>query len=277
MDYTQISIFCEDAYHDLLIYELSTFGNISFTEEENVLDAFFVRNNQLTKEICSKLAFYKDKIIGFDYKINFVEHQNWNQVWEKSYQPAIIAEKYIISAPFHSSSESNKTNIIIKPAMAFGTGHHATTSMMIELMEIMSFKDKTVADFGCGTSVLSIIAEKKGASSIIAIDNDPDSIKSSRENLKLNNCNKIQRKKGSGRQIKSGNFDIILANINLNTLLKFKKTLAESLNNGAFLICSGFRNEDISVMTTEFLKLSLSVKKIRTENEWAALLMQKEN
>jgi len=275
MDFIEIKIRCSDIYRDLVVFELSSIGDITFIENPESLDASYPNNQKLHKKIVEKLDYFSKQLKEFNYTYDFIRKQNWNQQWEQNYQAVVIAEKFTISAPFHKTKKHDAHQIIIHPAMAFGTGHHATTKMMVELMEKIDFQNKTVADFGCGTSLLAIIAEKKGASSILAFDNDIESVKSSKENIKLNDCQRITIKKGSANLLKSQSYDIILANITLNILLKYKKILGEQLKPSGYLICSGFRNDDKSIMKSEFLKLSLFSQKMLSENEWSAILMQK--
>lgn len=170
---------------------------------------------------------------------NIIEEENWNQQWEKQLDPVIVNNFAGIRPSFHEPLKNVKHELVITPKMSFGTGHHATTFLMIELMEQLDFKDKIVVDFGTGTGVLSILAEKCGASKIIALENDEWSINNAKENVEYNHCHRIiirQQDDLSG----INPVDILLANINLNVLKNNSHGIGLTLKKDGFLLASGF-------------------------------------
>jgi len=252
--------------NEILIALLSNAGFESFEEEENILKAFIKENE-----------FNENSLIGIletipcTYSSTVILSQNWNAEWESSFEPIIVKDFAAIRAGFHNSIKNVKHEIIITPKMSFGTGHHATTYMMIEQMEGLDLMNKAVVDFGTGTGVLAILAEKMGASNIDAIDNDDWSIENGAENISTNNCTKIKLHKAetiSHNQL----YDIILANINLNVIQENLDGIAAACKKGTMILLSGFLRSDEQV----FLK-QLSLKKIThlhtfQKGEWICLL-----
>jgi len=273
MKHIFLSISCPGQFKDLIAFELSKFGNLIFLENENGLETSFKNNSIIKTKINDFLLHIQTLIPQITFDFSFIEHENWNKVWEKNFSPEILANKYYIKAPFHNSQNNELTEVIIIPSMAFGTGHHETTAMMVELMETIDFVNKHVIDFGCGTGILSIIAEKKGSKDIIAIDNDVESVKSTRNNINLNTCYCIKTKKASLKMFESSRFDIILANINLNILKKYAGTISNCLKENGKMICSGFRINDLMELENSYKKLSLYIEKTIIKNEWAAAII----
>lgn len=179
----------------------------------------------------------------FHYQPETIPEQNWNAIWESGFQPVRVADFAGIRAGFHPPMTGVEHEIVITPKMSFGTGHHATTHMMVEAMQHLDFKGRKVFDFGTGTGILAILAEKLGAASILAIDNDEWSIANAAENLEQNQCSKV-RLEMADQVPASGHFDIILANINRNILLENMAAMAGLLAPGGILLLSGLLAED---------------------------------
>jgi ribosomal protein L11 methyltransferase len=202
-----------------------------------------------------------------------VPQQNWNAQWESSFEPIVVNDFVAIRAAFHQPIKDVKHEIIITPKMSFGTGHHATTYMMIEQMEGLNFAGKTVVDFGTGSAILAILAEKMGAVSIDAIDYDEWSIENSIENTVANNCNKI--KLVQAETIEPGDtYDIILANINLNVILNNLAAIKAVSKKGSIILLSGFMKADEDTMLNALAETGIFQLKTTQKGEWISILAQ---
>src|SRR6476661_5603092 len=221
------------AQSEILIAQLSEIGFEGFEEGESFLSAY------IDQEALNEIEL-KNLVSSHDltYSKNLIEQKNWNEEWEKNFEPVIIDDFVTIRAEFHKPIKNVEHEIIITPKMSFGTGHHATTYMMIQQMRNIDFKNKSVFDFGTGTGVLAIIAEKLGAAKIIAIDNDEWSISNANENIERNNCKNIQLLL-SDSPLVSNRFDVILANINKNVILQYLEVLSNLLIENGQLLVSG--------------------------------------
>jgi ribosomal protein L11 methyltransferase len=174
-----------------------------------------------------------------------IEETNWNEVWESNFQPVIVDLFVGIRAGFHNAIKDVEHEIVITPKMSFGTGHHATTYMMIEQMKNISFAGAAVFDFGTGTGILAILSEKLGAGKILAVDHDDWSIENAKENVVQNNCTRVEIRKADSARVEADfRFDIILANINKNVILDNFSILAKQLSPKGVLIISGLLKED---------------------------------
>jgi len=250
---------------DILIALLSDSGFEGFEETENVLEAF-INEKMFDKPVLDEIV----NKIQIGYKINRVEETNWNQLWESNFQPVIVNDFVAIRAEFHEPIKNVEHEIIITPKMSFGTGHHATTYMMIEQMKGIDFNNKTVFDFGTGTGILAILAQKLGAESIVAVDNDEWSIENAFENIQKNNAGKVLVEKGSGVSGEN-KYDIILANINKNVILENFKSLCNHLADSGILLISGILAEDCIEIVKTGNELNMKVDKELNNNGWICL------
>jgi ribosomal protein L11 methyltransferase len=250
---------------DILIAQLADAGYEGFEETENGLDAF-INKKEFDKTLLEEISFKYQ----LPYKKKAIENVNWNQVWESNFQPVIIKDFVAVRADFHDPINEAEHEIIITPKMSFGTGHHATTYMMIEQMKAIDFRGKIVFDFGTGTGILAILAEKLGAGKILAIDNDDWSIENAVENSKTNHCRMVSVKKASSAPAEI-TFDIILANINKKTILENLTSLRNQLADSGILLISGMLEEDKEeiLMAASGLKIRLEKELIR--NNWICL------
>jgi ribosomal protein L11 methyltransferase len=223
---------------ELLLAQLSDNGFSGFEETEKGLKAFIP---VLDYNETGLLEIAKQQKVTFNKTI--IEETNWNEVWESNFDPVIVDDFVAIRAEFHQPLKGVEHEIIVTPKMSFGTGHHATTFMMIQQMKQIDFSNKTVFDFGTGTGVLAILAEKLGAKKIVAIDNDDWSIENAGENIRRNNCSLIELKKADNANVDSS-FDIILANINKNIILDNFSMLVKQLAPGGIMLLSGLLPED---------------------------------
>jgi ribosomal protein L11 methyltransferase len=226
------------AQSEILVAQLSEVGFDGFEEGENFLRAYISEEKLIEDELKKIISSHQ-----LNYSKNFIEQKNWNEEWEKNFEPVIIDDFVAVRAQFHQPIKNIEHEIIITPKMSFGTGHHATTYMMIQQMRNIDFKNKTVCDFGTGTAILAILAEKLGAARILAIDNDEWSINNANENIEINNCKNIQLQLRDSPVVPA-RFDVILANINKNIILQYLEVLANTLIKDGHLLVSGLLKED---------------------------------
>ena len=247
-NYTEIKIEnISEEQSEILIAQLDEIGFNGFEEGENFLTAFIDEQNFDEDALQQIISAHH-----LSYQKNFIQQKNWNEEWEKNFDPVIVDDFVAVRAEFHQPIKNIEHEIIITPKMSFGTGHHATTYMMIQQMGTIDFNNKIVFDFGTGTGILAILAEKLGAKNIIAIDNDEWSINNAKENSERNNCKRIQLFLVSELP-STEKFDIVLANINKNVILQHVKELTNLLAQSGQLLMSGLLIED----ETEILMLLL--------------------
>jgi ribosomal protein L11 methyltransferase len=261
----QISIEANEAQQEILIGELSDYGAEGFEQTSNTLIAYFPENNFNSYDINEAL---KD----FVAHIATIEEQNWNSVWESNFQPVEVGSFCRVRADFHEAKQGFTHEIIITPKMSFGTGHHATTYMMIEQMKDIDFNGKHVFDFGTGTGILAILAEKLGAVAIHAIDVDKWSIENSGENISKNHCSKIFPEHTSN--LPTETFDIVLANINRNVILQYLPQINNIIDKGHILL-SGLLIEDQEEIVEACIQHDLQLVKRAEKAQWISLLFIK--
>ncbi len=223
---------------EMLIAQLSEEGFEGFEEREDSLLVFIPLLNWKEDALMAILSPF-----SLDYSVQELADRNWNEEWERNFQPVRVGDFCAVRASFHEALPGVRHDIVITPKMSFGTGHHATTYMMMEAMERVDFTGKAILDFGTGTGVLAILAEKLGAASITAIDNDDWSIENARENVINNQSVKIYVEKLD--QIgQTGLFDVLLANINKNVILHTLPGMSQHLTEHGVIILSGLLPED---------------------------------
>jgi ribosomal protein L11 methyltransferase len=265
-DFVQITFLTtQPEQRELLIAYLSEAGYTGFEESEKELKAFIPGEN------FDKLFLHE---LSHKYQLSFKEDripsQNWNALWESNFQPVIVEDFVAIRASFHAPVAGVKQEIVITPKMSFGTGHHATTYMMMKQMRRIDFKNKVVLDFGTGTGVLAILAEKLGATRIVAVDNDDWSIENATENIHHNNSRHIEIIKAESIN-GLGNFDIILANINRNVILDNLPDLSNQLNKKGTLLLSGILKEDKYEILNSSARYDLELQHEEVLNNWLSL------
>lgn len=211
----------------------------SFHEEEDQIIAYILKHD-ITQDLLEAIDAAQGTRFQ-DYHMDMVPHQNWNEVWESSFNPVPIDDYCYIRAGFHTGvQEGFKHEIIIAPRMAFGTGHHATTYMMIKAMSGIDFQGKDVFDFGCGTGILSVLAAKEGAAKVVGVDIQPESKENSYEHAALNYVTEVCHFHEGGIELAGDDhFDIILANINVSVIQKYFEQLKSMLNPGGYILLSG--------------------------------------
>jgi len=266
MDYIKITFAdLQPEQREILIAQLADAGYEGFEEKDSSLDAF-INSKSFDKSIINEISFKYQT----PYTKEKIAETNWNQVWESNFEPVIVNEYVAIRADFHNPITNTQFEIVITPKMSFGTGHHATTFMMIDLMKEIDFNKRSVLDFGTGTGILAILAEKKGAKRIVAIDNDDWSIANADENFKKNNSNKIILRKASDATAEM-KFDIILANINKNVIIENLSLLADQLNKDGQILLSGLLESDKEEILGLGTQLNLEFTKELIRNNWIAL------
>lgn len=199
---------------------------------------------------------------------------NWNHEWEKAYDAVIIEDKIKVRASFHEPDDSMQYDILIDPKMSFGTAHHATTYMMMQAMLELDFNQKDVLDFGCGTAVLAILAEKMGAKKILAIDIDEWAYENGKENTEKNQCKNIEILIGDAEKLPQKKYDIVLANVNRNAILESAEILRSQLKDSAYLLLSGLLHKDEEVISEKFEALKLEKIKTFKRDQWIAILLK---
>ena len=205
------------------------------------------------------------------YRLAEAEDKNWNEEWEKNFfQPIVIGDRCVIHSTFHNDVPQAEYDIVINPQMAFGTGHHETTSLIIEELLDSELKDKSLLDMGCGTSILAILARMRGARPCTAIDIDEWCVRNSIENIELNHVDDIAVSEGDASSLAGkGPFDVIIANINRNILLNDMKQYVACMHTNSELYMSGFYIDDIAAIREEAEKNGLTFVHYKEKNRWA--------
>lgn len=274
MDYIQYSFTITPAEpgSDILIALLADLGFESFTQNETGVDAYIqeeFENEDLVKELS-----FED--FTFSYVRTLIPKTNWNEEWEKNFNPVYVDDLVCIRAHFHPADENIKHDIVITPKMSFGTGHHDTTWLVSKTMFSIPFANTYVLDMGCGTGILAILAKQLGATKLLGIDIDEWSIENSIENAAINNASDIEFKKGDAALLSSQEtFDVILANINKNVLKKDLPAYFTCLKKEGYLLLSGFFTADVEELKQLATTIGFSFEESYNKNEWAVIKLRK--
>ncbi len=255
---------------EILIAELGYAGFESFVETEDGVSAY-IQKEQWNESILDDIMILKSDEFEITHTFEEIEQTNWNAEWEKNFTPILVDNVCSIRAPFHEKPNV-EYDIVIEPKMSFGTGHHETTHMMIQHILKIDLKEKSVLDMGCGTGVLAILAAMKGADPVEAIDIDNWCYINSLENIERNNTLQVKVFQGNSDLLINKTFDVIIANINRNILLKDLNIYAKCLNDDGILLLSGFYNEDRSIIEKECKKYGLFVNTELELNNWMSLM-----
>lgn len=254
---------------EILIAELGYAGFESFVENEDGVTAY-IQKEEHYETILDNIFALKNEEFQISHTQEEIPQVNWNSEWEKNFQPIQVDNSVSIRAPFHINPKL-KFDIVIEPKMSFGTGHHETTHMMVQHLLELDLQNKKVLDMGCGTGILAIFAEMKGAQPIDAIDIDTWCYENSVENCERNNCKHISVYEGDVSLLINKNYDVIIANINRNILMSDIRVYANCLNKNGVLLLSGFYQEDIPVIDGEASKYQMKLDKIIEHNNWVAI------
>lgn len=241
-------------------------------EMERALKVYVAQENQEELEV-----FLQDlqEQMALQIACEELEHKNWNEQWESSFQPIQIENFVLVRATFHPASEAVLHEIVIEPKMSFGTGHHPTTAQMMQQMRHIDFLGKNVLDCGSGTGILAILAEKLGAASCLALDNDEWCFTNCEENIQLNATSNVQPQLGVIADLSGLQYDIILANIHRNFLVEFMGELAALLKEDGYLLVSGFYQEDSKAVLDAALEHHLIAQYETVQHNWACILLKK--
>ena len=265
-------IFPPQPWNEILMAELIEIGFDSFTEEhEGILG--YIQKDLFNENQLKEINLFKNDEVKISYKYQEMPNINWNEEWEKNFSPINVENQVSIRAEFHEN-QNLPHEIIIQPKMSFGTGHHATTYLMIQQMLDLDFQNKAVLDMGCGTSVLAIFAKQKGAGKTVAIDIDEWSVENSVENAERNGV-ELEVSQGTAENLGKEKFDIILANINRNILISDIPTYVSVLNDGGQLLLSGLCFFDVDDILEVCTQQNLTLKKKLQREEWVSLLLEK--
>jgi ribosomal protein L11 methyltransferase len=270
-NYIKVSVVAESQeVREMVMALLSEVGYDTFEEDGVLLHAYIAETD-------FDVAGLEAVLAGFNlgYVTESIEQKNWNEIWEAGFEPVVVEDFCTIRAHFHNVGVKTQHEIVITPKMSFGTGHHATTQLMVMGMAEMEMTGRSVLDFGTGTGVLAILAGKLGATEVLGIDNDEWAVENAIENLERNSATGIEIMCASVEGIPDRQYDTILANINRHILLATMPVLYSRLNEGGVLLMSGLLVEDEQVMVDSIVDAGLKVEKISVRNGWISILALK--
>lgn len=276
MDYIELNIpTTDDEQAEILTAELADYPFESFCREGGTLKAYVPGESLIDCKEAVDALLTRYGIAGQRYIA--IETQNWNALWESNFTPVDVDGKVHIRAPFHAPAPAGELEVVIMPKMSFGTGHHATTCLMAGIVLDLELERRRGLDMGSGTGVLAILAAKRGAAHVDAVDIDDWADANCRENIAANGtADRIEPILGDVRRIAGRRYDFILANINRNILLHDMAAYAAALLPGGELAMSGFLTQDVGAIAAEAAKLGLTVAETRERDGWAAVLCRKE-
>lgn len=272
-NYFCISTRNESDFSEALVALMSEMPFDTFEESEIGVKAY-IKKLDFNQDIENQLVELSNTF-NFDFSIEEIEAQNWNEVWESNFNPIVIGDFCGIRADFHAPIPNVEYEIVINPKMAFGTGHHETTHMMIEAMKNIDFHSKRVFDYGCGTGILAIMAGKLGATEIVGVDNEYPAYESTIENAEINGVPFIKSIFGTLKDVNEGNFDIVLANINRNIIINSLDVLFDKLNPEGIMMMSGFLKEDESFMRNAIEMKGLTFIETKQKGNWICMKVGK--
>ena len=274
VNYIETRLTLDPEYNDILMAELAEIGYESFVESNDGISAYIPEmlfDVLLLQEIVHK--YQSQTEIAFEHEQ--LETKNWNEEWERNYQPIEVAGQIRVRASYHSPDPAFRYEIVIDPKMSFGTGHHETTTLVMEQQLSLDHQGKSVLDVGSGTGILAILAEKLGATRLMAFDIEEWAYLNAIENAGMNACDHIQFFQGTIADCPPDTYDIVLANINRNILLQEIPTYVGFLNAGGTLMVSGFYEFDIPDIVQKAEEVALRLVAQKTLNQWAVLRFEK--
>jgi len=269
MNYYCYKVTVEDGLQEVVMAFLSQLPFDTFEETEEGFNAYLPEKDS-TEEVDQQLKTWAAQY-NFSFEKGFIPSQNWNAVWESNFEPIVINDFCAVRAEFHPPQSGVKHEIVIRPKMAFGTGHHATTYMMMAAMEGLNFNKAKVLDYGCGTGILAILAEKLGASLIDAVDIEQEAYENMLEHAELNKCYSIKPVHGTLEDIQGEEYGIILANINRNVILDSLKPLHKKLTPDGHLLVSGILLKDRDLVAEKATQTGFTLVKSEQRGDWCCL------
>lgn len=273
MHYTRLQVECGSDFTEILMAELAEIGFETFLEKENGFEAY-VEGEGYDRILLDELKKKYGEQTRLTFHFDKIEKKNWNEEWEKNYEPIVVDDRCLIRADFHRIDKKYPYEIIITPKMSFGTGHHQTTYLMIKSQLDIDHRNKRVMDAGCGTAILSVMACKSGAREVEAFDIDEWSVINGKENISINGCTNVNIQQGTIAEVTlEGKFDMVLANINKNVLLDEIRSYARFLKTGGLLLISGFYTTDIPDLLKEAARHGLKELRRDERETWACLLL----
>ncbi len=276
MYHTQLTVTCSPEFSEILQAEMAEAGFDMFMETENGFEAY-AEQDQYDQYALTEILERYNQLAPVSYQYDRIEKKNWNEEWEKNYEPVIVDDRVIIRAAFHQPEKQYPYDIIITPKMSFGTGHHQTTHLMIKAQLGIDHRNKVVMDAGCGTAVLAVMASRLGAKKVEAFDIDEWSVPNGQENAAMNNCTNINIRQGKISDLTfEDDFDIVLANINKNILLDEMHQYAAYLKPEGLLLLSGFYESDINDLLTQAKRYGFKQVTFYERETWVSLLLQKD-
>lgn len=272
--YIKVEIAVDENEQERVMAELLAIGFDSFEEHVNMLEAYIAKDAFAEKDL--KEVLYEINPL-YTYSFSDMPNINWNEEWEKNFAPLVIADQCYVRASFHPERPELQYEVVINPKMSFGTGHHATTSLMLEYELETDLTGKIMIDAGCGTGILSILAQKKGAKKIYAFDIEDWAFENLIENCNLNGCDRIQTGQGTITEIISADLqvDILLANINKNVLLTEMDEYYKRLLLNGLLFLSGFYEEDIEDILKRAEGAGFKKESFKVKDRWVSMKLQK--
>ncbi|MGV3557592.1 50S ribosomal protein L11 methyltransferase [Larkinella arboricola] len=271
MNYTEIQLTISPDFTDILMAELANLGFESFVETDEGLNAYILEPDFDEAAIQSIVDKYAGQT-AIAYQINSLEKKNWNEEWERNYQPIEVQGRIRVRASFHEPDTGFQYDIVINPKMSFGTGHHETTAMMLEHQLSVDAAGKTVLDVGSGTGILAVLAALQGAGRVVAFDIEEWAVENARENAELNGCSSIEVFQGTIHDVNPDErFDIVLANINRNVLLADIPAYVRLIKPGGTLLVSGFYEQDAPDIEEKGSAEGLTKTGQLSRNKWVSL------
>ncbi|MEA5402071.1 50S ribosomal protein L11 methyltransferase [Arcicella sp. DC2W] len=276
MNYIEVKLNINPEFSDIFMAELGEIGYETFTEEAEGLNAY-ITEDLFSEENLDEIMERYLAMTPISYSYSTLEKKNWNEEWEKNYEPILAANGRVrVRANFHEPDPNIQYELLINPKMSFGTGHHETTSMVLSLQMEIDHQAKKVLDVGCGTGILAIFASKLGASEVAGFDIEEWAAENSRENVQLNSCENVVIRQGTIEDEPADQYDIILANINRNILMRDIPKYVEFMKPApSKLIVSGFYQHDIEDIEKVANESGLTKTHTENKNNWAAVIFER--
>lgn len=276
MSYTQVNVHCDPPYAEILMAEMGELAFESFVEKETGFEAY-IPETQFQHPPLQLLFNRYREFTRIWYEIKTIAKTNWNQEWEKNYDPIQVGNDIYVRATFHDPKPEFKYEIVVNPQMSFGTGHHETTHQLLALQLAFDHQEKAVLDVGSGTGILAIMAAKLGAKSVAATDIDDWCVENALQNFALNHIEAEFVKQGTLSELRLNTiYDILLANINTHVLLDEMHLYYQLLTNKGILFLSGFYGTDQPKIKAKAHELGFEIQKQTTKNNWVALVLKKD-